>query len=426
MTGAGGRALAVPAFRLFLVARAISWAGNAITLVALPLLVFQLTGSPALTGLTATAEALPYLVFGLPAGALADRWDRRCVMVATGTASGAAMATIPLAAAVNMLTVPHVFAAAVVVSSLFVFFDAAGFGALPEIVGRERIPSATGTMVAFSTVTALAGPAAGGVLAASIGAVWAIGIDAVAYLVAAVITARVVWTPLRRSATASALTMRSLAGEIAEGIRYIWRTRIVRWLTLVGAGASISGGAVLGLTVVVGVQQLGMGHEDPRFGLLYSATALGAFLISLAVSWIQRVVPTGCITITALSVSWVAQIAWAFTTSIPVGVVILALFQSASTLSIMNGIIVRQSLAPDHLQSRVNTTARMIAWGGTPLGATVGGVLAEHAGTTTALLLCSLGTGLALAFALAVSLWRVPTLAILRRAAEAPSTSTAE
>jgi hypothetical protein len=75
------RALAVPAFRLFLTARAISWAGNTVTLVAMPILVYQLTGSPALTGLLTAIEALPYLAFGLPAGALADRWNRRRVLV---------------------------------------------------------------------------------------------------------------------------------------------------------------------------------------------------------------------------------------------------------------------------------------------------------------------------------------------------------
>lgn len=422
MTVAEDRALAVPAFRLFLVARAISWAGNAITLVALPLLVFQLTASPALTGLTAATEALPYLVLGLPAGALADRWDRKRVLVATGALSGVVMATIPLAAELDALTVPHLFAAAFGVSSLFVFFDAASFGALPEIVGRRRIPSATAAMVAFGTVISVAGPAAGGILASVIGGAWAIGVDAAAYLVAAVITARVTWTS--QPPSGGALTLRSLKSEIGDGLRYIWRVRIVRWLTLIGAGASVSGGAVLGLTVVVGVQRLGMADDDSRIGLLYTATAVGAFLISLAVAWIQRVVPTGWITICALAVSWAAQLAWAFTTSIPVGVVVLAVFQAASTLTIMNGIIVRQSLAPDHLQSRVNTTARMIAWGGTPVGAMVGGVLAERSGATVALLVCSVGTGLALVLAVAVALWQVPTLAVLRGAHEAADSAT--
>lgn len=426
MTVAADRAVAVPAFRIFLVARAISWVGNAITLVAVPMLVLQLTGSPALTGMTAAAEAVPYLVFGLLAGALADRWNRKRVLVVTGAASGAAMATIPLAAGFGWLHVAHVFVVAIAVSSLFVFFDAAGFGALPEIVGKERIASATGTMVAFSTVIGLAGPAVGGVLAAYIGASWAIGVDAIAYLVAALITARVAWDARPAPGPEGVLTVRKLIDDIGAGIGYIWRTSVVRWLTLIGAGASISGGAMLGLMVVVGVKQLGMTDDDPRFGLLYSATALGAFLISLLVSWIQRKVATGWVTIVALAISWVAQIAWAFTTTIQAGIVVLAVFQAASILSIMNGIIVRQSLAPDHLQSRVNTTARMIAWGGTPIGAALAGILAEYVNSTIALVVCSLGTGLALSLALASGLWRIPKLAVLRRMSEGRGTTTTE
>lgn len=406
-------ALAVPEFRRFLIARAISWAGNAVTLVALPILVFQFTGSPALTGLLTAIEALPYLIFGLPAGALADRWNRKRVLVITGTASGVVMATIPVATSFGLLTIPHIFIAAASLSTLFVFFDAASFGAVPELVGRELIPSATGTMVAFNTVLTLIGPAAGGALAVSIGPAWALSIDAIAYLAASGITSGIRWRPAP-GAQAAPLSTRLLLQDISEGLRYIWHTRIVRWLTIIGAGASVSGGAMLGLMIVSGIQQLSMTDHDPKLGLLYSATALGAFLVSLTISHIQRTVATGWITIVALIVSWTAQLAWAVTTSVTAGLIILVLFQAATTLSIMNGIIVRQSLAPDRLQSRVNTTARMIAWGGTPIGALLGGALAEHFNISTAISLCSVGTATGIIIAITARLWRVPKLSVLR------------
>ncbi|QYM75013.1 MFS transporter [Leucobacter luti] len=407
------RALALPAFRLFLTARTISWAGNAITLVALPLLMFQITGSPALTGLLTAVEAIPYLALGLVAGALADRWNRKRVLIVTGAFSGLTLATIPAAAALHSLTVPHVFLTALTMSTLFVFFDAAGFGALPELVGRDRIPSATANMVACNTVITLLGPAAGGALAAAIGPAWALSIDAAAYLIAAGVTARVHWQPARLTPP-TPLSAQALWDDIGEGLQYIWRTRIVRWLTIIGAGASISAGAMLGLMIIVGLRQFTLTEHDPKLGLLYSASALGALIISLTISRIQRALPTGWITILALSISWLAQLAWAATTSVNVGLVILVFFQAATTLSIMNGIIVRQSLAPEHLQSRVNTIARMIAWGGTPVGALLGGTLAEHFSTSLAILICSAGTAAGLAVAAGAKLWRVPTLARLR------------
>ncbi len=126
-----------PRFRLFLLARAVSWAGSAVTLVALPVLLYQRTGSPALTGLLTALEAVPYLLLGLPAGALVDRWDQRRTLVATSWLSAAVMASIPVASALGILTTPQLLAAALLTSATFVFFDAAGFGVVPALVGRR-------------------------------------------------------------------------------------------------------------------------------------------------------------------------------------------------------------------------------------------------------------------------------------------------
>ncbi|MBX3029609.1 MAG: MFS transporter [Chloroflexi bacterium] len=414
-----GSAWALPTFRLFLVARAISWTGNAVTLVALPLLVFQLTGSPAMTGLVAALEALPYLMIGLLAGALVDRWDRKRVMILTGLGSGAALGAIPLLDGLGMLAAWQVLVAAAIVSTLWVFFDAASFGAVPEMVGRPRIASAQSAMTSVSTLTMLLGPAVGGVLVAAVSAPWAIGLDALAYVVAAILTARVHWT--RHAADDRADQPRStLRADIAEGIRFIWTTRIVRLLTIVGAGASISGGAMLGLTVVVGIEHLGMDEDGSEVGLLYAATALGALLAALAVHRVQDRVPTGRITIAALAISGLAQVAWAVVSSIAIGLAVLVVFQGAATLSIINGIVVRQTMAPMHLQSRVNTTARMIAWGGTPLGAGLGGLLAEHLDLSAAIIICSGGTLVGLLVALLTSLRSAPRLAVLAAAPAGP------
>jgi MFS family permease len=108
------------AFVVFWSGRAISYAGSAVTAVALPLLVYQLTGSALRTALLSTLQLLPYLVFGLVAGALADRADRRRLMVGCDLANAAALATVPLAAAVGVLTVSHAYAVALLSATLFV------------------------------------------------------------------------------------------------------------------------------------------------------------------------------------------------------------------------------------------------------------------------------------------------------------------
>jgi hypothetical protein len=352
-------------FRTFVFARAICWAGNAVTLVALPLLVYQQSGSALLSGVTFAVESLPYLLFGLLAGALADRLDRKTILVCAQLLSAAALASIPLANAAGVILIPHALTVAFAVSTAFVFYDAASFGVVPALVG---------------TVIGVAGPLLGGVAATALSPAGAIAIDAGCYLTAAALTATIAVPPNKVNEVA----VQRIAAQISEGLRYIWHQPVIRALTLVGIGVSLANGVVVGLMVVVGVRRLGLDDGDARLGALYAATALGAFLISLVSAKVQRVVDTGKITLVGIVVSAGAMLAWVQTTWLVASLMILVVYQAANTMIIVNGIVVRQSITPDALQSRVNTTARMIAMGGTPFGAALGGVLAEVAGVGVA------------------------------------------
>ena len=402
------------AFRRFVLARAVAWIGNAMSTVAVPMLVYQLSGSPLLSGVAFAVESLPYLMFGLIAGALADRYDRRAVLLATQLGSALALASIPAAHLIASVTVVHLMIVAFVVSTLFVFFDAASFGVVPALVGRHRIADATGTLVSVGTVIGIAGPLLGGIAATTLGPPGAIAIDALCFLVATVITSTIALPVSAASAPGGSDLVRS----IVEGVSFIRRHRVVRALTAVGVGVSIANGVVVGLMVVVGVRQLGLAAEDARIGSLYAATALGAFLISLFSARIQRVVGTGVITCLGLVVAFLSMLAWSVTGVLAVSLLVLIVYQAANTMIVVNGIVVRQSVTPDHLQSRVNTTARMIAMGGTPFGAAAGGAVAEMFGVTAAIVLGAC----ALAVAGAVALWlgvpRLPLLADLTASAE--------
>ncbi|ETA02543.1 hypothetical protein CcI6DRAFT_01929 [Frankia sp. CcI6] len=418
----------VPAFRLFLASRAVSWAGSAMTLVALPVLLFQRTGSGTLAGVLVGLEAVPYLVLGLPAGALVDRWDHRRTMVVTSCLSGLTMASIPVANWAGVLTTPHLLISAVLVASVFVFFDAASFGAVPAIVGRDAVAAATGAMVSVSTVVNLVGPAVGGVAAATVGAASVLALDALSYLVGAILLSRARWavpaaadrSRADRSGPAGSRVSRTRR-DIAEGLGYIRGHRLIRTLTLLGAGSSLSGGAVTGLVVVVAVRQFGLPDDDPRIGLLYVAAALGTLIVSQLLSRVHRHVPTGTITLGALGASTLALIGWSLNTAWLPGMGILLLWQASTSLVILNGIVVRQAVTPLRLQARVNTTARMIAWGGTPLGAVLAGILADAWGTRAALLTASAGVGLALVAGLMAGLSHTGRLQDLIRADEAPA-----
>lgn len=421
MTTTTPGALADPTYRRFLAARTVAMAGNALTMVALPVLVYRLTGSATLTALIAAAETAPYLVVGLPAGALADRWRRRRVLVVTGAGSGLALLTIPAADVLGVLTFTQILLVALTVSTLFVFADAASFGVVPQMVGRERVASATSTLVTVGTAIGLVGPLGAGVLVTLVPPAVVIGIDGLTYLVAAAVVARLRWPG--SETTPEALPDRRLRREVGEGLRYIWAMPVVRWLTVLGAGASLAGGATTGLLVVVGVEQLGLAADSPALGWLFAAGAVGTFVASLALPRVQQRLGVGTITTTGYAVGLLSLLALSLTTHVLTALPLLLVLNFAMTSLIVNGIITRQVVTPDHLQSRVNTTARLIAWGGSPLGAVLGGVVAGAAGTEWALRVAAVGLLASLLGAVAAGLPRFPRLDQLRAQRLESSTS---
>jgi MFS family permease len=412
-------ALADPTYRRFLAARTVAMAGNALTLVALPVLVYRLTGSPVATAAIAAIETAPYLVVGLPAGALVDRWNRRRVLVLAGAVSGLAMLTVPLADALGVLTFAQVAVVAAVISTLFVFADAATFGVVPQMVGRDRVASATSTLVTVGTAIGLVGPLVSGVLVTVTSPALVLAVDGVAYLAAAAVIARLRWDG--SESVAPPAPGRRLRAEVAEGLRYIWAMPVVRWLTVLGAGNSLAGGAVAGLLVVIGVEQLGLSSDSPVLGWLFAAGAVGTFAASLSLPRLQRRVGVGAITTCGYAVGLVAVLALSATTSVVAALPLLVVLNFAATTLIVNGIVARQVVTPDHLQSRVNTTARLIAWGGSPLGAALGGVVAGAAGTEWALRAAAVGLAASLVGALLAGVPRFPRLDALQEAGADPA-----
>jgi len=396
--------------RTFVLSRGVSWAGNALTAVALPVLVYTTTGDAALLGLVAMMEALPYLVLALPVGALVDGWDARRTMLATTWLSAAATATVPLAA---LGGTPHpalLVGVAAVVSSLFVFFDAASFAAVPALAGRDRVGAATTRMTTVYTVIGIAGPLAGAAAVSGLGAPAVLALDALSYAASALLLARVRWTPVARPA---APARRRLAAEVLEGLGHIRRTPLVRDLTLLGLGSSLTGGAVTGTLVVMIARGLHEPADGPALGVLAAAAAVGTLVASRALGAVQRRLGVGVVAICALAAQTALTAAWAAVGSLVVSVLVLAAWQAAASTVALSGIVVRQTVTPAHLQGRVNTTARMVAWGGQPVGAGLGGLLAASVGIRVAILVTGLGALASLVGALASGVRRAPRLADL-------------
>ena len=302
------------------------------------------------------------------------------------------LASIPVAEAADVLTLPHVYIVALASMTLFVWFDAANFGAIPALVGRERVVGAQSALWSASMFFGVVGPALGGALAAGIGAANAIAIDAVSYVVSAAVLATI-HRPFqlgKREQAPGSVVGRTL-GDIGDGISFLWNHPLIRTLSLLGLGVSFSGGAISGLTVVFGTEALGVSDSGAAIGVLFASGALGALVATLTLPRLQARVGAARITLIALAIDTALVVALALAPTFWIALILMFSWSAAQMLVIVNGVVLRQRVTPDHLQSRVNVTARMIAVAGTPFGALVGGLLAEATSVRTALLLAGIG-----------------------------------
>jgi MFS family permease len=369
-----------PVFQRLWVSQLASVIGMAVADVSLPILLYQLTGSPLQTSVVVALRVGPYTVFGLLAGAYADRLDRRRVMLVGDTINVALVASVPVAAATGTLSVTHLYIVAAASATAWVWTDAAFFGALPAAVGRSRIVAANSALYSTRMVATTVVPGAAGAVAAGIGA-YAFSVTAACYALSAVAILLVIRAGQRlddrgddqhRSADRP-----GLGHDIAEGLRFIWRHRLVRALTLLGVGNSLTGGAFSGLLVVYGVESLGLGDDDPRLGVLYAVGAIGALAGTLALPRLTRRVGIERVTLIGLTAATACALAVVAVPSFAWVAGALAAYEAMYLMVVVNGISLRQRVTPDALASRVNTSARLVATSGGPAGALLAGALAQ-------------------------------------------------
>lgn len=401
-----------PDFRRYLAARAVAVTGTLVSLVAMPVLVYQLTGSAAWTAAVAAVEALPYLVFGLVAGAVADRFDRRWLMVGADLTAAAALASVPVVWWAGGLSAVQVLVVAVVVQTAFVFFDAANFGALPTLVGRDRLTRAYSTLFGVTTALELVVPAVAGLAVATLAAAPLVGVNAATAVASAVLVRRIAGPLSPPVSEGSRRRIGAIPAGIAEGVRFVARHPVVRTLTLVGAANAVAGGAWVAVLLPWADRVLGIGVTgDARLALLFSCFGVGAVLASRIVPPLSARIGGARLALWALPVSFgcgllvVASVHW-----VPALLAALA-WGTAHATVVLNAITYRQQVCPADKQARVNTTARMLSWGlGTPAGAALAGVVSVGPAGPRGGLAVAVGA-LALAGVLA---WSAPAL---RRAA---------
>ncbi|MFC0843150.1 MFS transporter [Streptomyces noboritoensis] len=382
-------------FRRLWAADTVSQAGTAVTVLALPLIAIgALDATPFQAGLLMTFEYLGFLLLGLPAGAWVDRARRRRVMVAGDLGRAALLASVPVASALDVLSLPQLYAVAFGMSVCTVFFDVAAQSHLPQLVDGPRLMEANVKLEAGRTLTQAAGPGAGGALVGVLTAPLAVAVDAISYLASALLLTRV-----RRPDTAppASTTKPGLRGEITEGLRFLFAHRTLRALTLTSAISNLCGtiGASMLLVLLAG----DLGLSPFLCGLVFTAEAIGGFLGSLLTTRIAARLgqgPAMCLSVLTSGVLWLLALPfyrsdWRFA----LAVALQGLGWTAFMTFKITSVALRQQLCPPPLLGRMTATFRFVVWGSMPIGALLGGTLAQHFGARTALWVGALGELLA-------------------------------
>jgi predicted MFS family arabinose efflux permease len=363
-------------FRWLLASSWVSNLGDGLALAAGPLLVASLTEDARLVALAATLQWLPPLLFGLLAGALADRWDRRRIVLVVNLVRAAVLAALAATIGTGHETIALVLAALFVLGTAEVFADSSAQTFLPMLVARDDLAVANARLqTGFITVNQLAGPPLGAALFA-VGAVWPFAAQAVVVGAAALLVARIVLPPHPRDPA----TRSHVGRDIAEGFRWVRHHAAVRTLVLTIFTFNITFGAAWSVLVLYATRRLGMGEVG--YGLLTTVSAVGGLAGTAAYGWITRRVSLGNLMRIGLVVETLTHLGLALTRQAGVALAIFFVFGAHAFIWGTTSVTVRQRAVPGALQGRVGSVNMVGVFGGLVIGSGIGGLLAERWGVT--------------------------------------------
>lgn len=360
-------------FRLLWTASALSNLGDGVRLVALPLLATTVTTDPVLIAGVTVAERLPWLVFILPGGAWADRYDRRLLRMGLDVARAVVMTVLVVLVVLDSVSIWAIFAVAALLASGEAVVDSSSMAMVPAAVGHDDLERAVGRLGSTQlAMNDLVGPPIGGFL---FGVAIAIpfGLDAASFAVAALVMAFMTGD-YRSHAPPGSTTGPGLGGQIAEGFRWLWREPLLRTLALVSMGLGTASYISNGVFVLFARETLGLSAFG--FGVLLVPSALGGIAGSLLAPRF-RGRPLHLVLPIAVLMSGAAVWAMSLTSSPWFVGALWALSMAGIMVWNVLTLALRQRMIPDELLGRVGASYRFLVFLGMPVGALLGGVIAD-------------------------------------------------
>jgi MFS family permease len=370
-------------------AETVSVFGSQFYLIAMPLAAVIILDAGAYEmGILFSLEMLPFLLFGLLAGVLADRRRRRTIMIICDLGRAVVLAIVPISWYFDVLSLPIMYGVAFVAGTFTAFFDIAYQAYLPVLVKRSELMDANSKLETSRASSQVAGPSIAGLAVSAIGAPLAITGNSLSFLGSAIFLLRVRKMEFRQRMD----TCKSVLGEIREGIDIVLSNRMLKGI----AGCTATGNLFWGISyaILILFMESTLELSAVWIGAVFAVGSLGAVAGAVSSSRIVSALGLGRTIILS-----------AFLGGVPSMLIVLA-FPSNALLVLMpiwfvtgftgviynvNQVSLRQAITPDRLQGKMNATMRFIVWGVYPIGGIIGGFLGEIVGLRMTILIAGIG-----------------------------------
>ncbi len=356
-------------------ASAVSTVGDGITTVAGPLLVASLTTDPALVAGAAFAHQVPWLLLSLVSGAYVDRVDRLRLIVTIDVLRGVVLAVLVVAVATGRASIPLVYGVFFLLGAGATLAGPASSALLPALVAPEKLANANARLMATFTIgnQFLAKPVGAGlfVLAAAV----PFGVNAVTFVIAAAVVATIGRVPAPTPPEGTRLW-----ADIAVGLRWLWRQRLLRTLAVSMGASNVVFCAAFAVFVLYARQRLGL--SEVGYGLLLTTFAVGGLTGTALAARLQALVGSTALLRAGLIIEATTHLGLALTTSPPVAAIVLIVFGVHTMVWGVIAVTLRQRITPSHLLGRVTSAYALLDLGGAALGSLLGGLFAHSWGIT--------------------------------------------
>ncbi|MFD7256131.1 MFS transporter [Streptomyces sp. NPDC059874] len=365
-------------FNVFWLGQALSVLGGSISLIALPLLVLDATGSIIQMGMLTVVSGVTGIGTGLFAGYVVDRVDRRRLMIVCDLLRAALLGAVPFI----WMAGPRVWVLYVLTAGVGVLktlFDVAYVTAVPQLVRPEDLTTANGRLMSTFAFGTLLGPVVAGLLTAGVGADWALAVDGATFLVSA---GSLRWVTFHRAADGAEKRPTAGAGVLREmfvvGFRFLWSHPLLRPLTI---QLTLLTFVTMGATdlLIFHVEE-DLDRDAVTLGYVVAVSGVGAAVAALAAGRLRRVFGFGTCWIASLAMIAVSVAGIGLSRSVPVIAALAAVFMFGITLGGVCTMTLRQEVTPDHLLGRVTSAFWTVHNASGPIGVAVLTFLAHRHG----------------------------------------------